>query len=261
MDTYLDFAWENYDTYLEESLDQLTSGSSGPEIYFTIVHSYRVLAICALLLDADPQTFTAHCARSAYARLAFLRELDRVDQVDPRYLCTSKNIAFSAALAAGALETASELAARSPEQHFELVEYEDDFLFFHFLHRAILEPEDDLHLKQIVERWEAVLEGGSSGYLDVCRVLSRRDANELDPAMVALIDTREAQLQRYLTAANFNPELYATEGKVFLEGVAVLRLAEMRGIHTQDEYKFIPDLARIPLGAEHPAFETWRSYS
>lgn len=261
MDTYLDFARENYEATLQEALDEIASGSSAPESYFTASLSYRVLAICAMLLDANRSVFSDFSCKSGYVRLAFLRRLSSERNVHPVYLCSSRNVAFSAALAAGALEAASEIAARSPDTHSEEAEYEDDFLFFHFMHRALLVPEDAATLKQILTRWEAVLEGGASGYLEVCRALAARDAEDFDQGMGALIETRDAQLDRYQNVANFNPELFATEGKIFVEGLAVLRLAELRGLPTEDDYKYIPSMARIPLGATLPDFDSWRRYS
>lgn len=260
MDTHLDFAAENYETFLEEAIDMLAAGSTSADLYFTVAQSYRVLAICAVLMEADSGRFARLCALSAFARLAFLRELTSETAVHPRYICASKNIAFSGALAAGALESAEELAERSPTSHFDSYEYEDDFLFFHFMNRALLEPDDNGALQRIIARWESVLEGQSSGYLDVCRVISLRDDEQLPSAMQALIATREAQLERYRSALNFSPELYATEGKIFLEGVALVRLAEMRGLRPDAEYRFIPSMARIPLGTQQPAFESWRRY-
>lgn len=260
MDTHLDFAFENYEAFLEEALDEISVGSSSADVYFTVVQSYRILALCALLLEADPTKFAAHCARGAFARLAFLRKIETADNVHPKYVCASKDIAFSAALAAGAMEAASELAKRSPDRYFSAYEYEDDFLFFHFMHRAVMNPTEDQSLGHIIDRWTEVLDGESSGYLEVCRVLWLRDQSQLPEALYALTETRQTQLERYQSALNFSPELYATEGKVFLEGVALLRLAEMRGLQPDAEYRFIPGIARVPLDLELPPFDSWRKY-
>ena len=141
----------------------------------------------------------------------------------------------------------------SPRSHFQDVEYEDDFLFFHFLHRVIAEPEDTNELNRIVGRWEVVLEGGTSGYLDVCRTLLPGNGDDFEAGFDSLLQSRWRQLKEYREAVGYDQEMFAVEGKVFIEGLAVLRIAEMKGCATSSEYRLIPDIAKVPLGTPLPA--------
>ena len=48
-----------------------------------------------------------------------------------------------------------------------------------------------------------------------------------------------------------DPEIVA-QRQVFVEGLAILRLAERRGLTTQAEYQYCPSLARVPMRTPFP---------
>ena len=228
------------------------------ESFFTISFSYRILALCAMLQEADVEAFKNFLCKSGYARLYFLRLTSDGRVFPPKFLCASKNLPFTDALAAGDLNTASSIAILSPQTHFDGVEYEDDFLFFHFLHRIICDPENHRQHEQILSRWNDVLEDASSSYLNICRALLLGDENYFESAFDSFIERRTEALSEWKETLTFDPELEATEGKIFIEGLAVLRIAEIKGIPTRPEYRFVPRLTRIQVGTPIPSFDSWR---
>jgi hypothetical protein len=221
--------------------------------------SYRILGICALLQRSDQSTFAAMLSKSGHVRAEFLKLVGQGLDVPAKYICASKNIGFSAALAAGDIDTAKRIAFLSPQSHFQDVEYEDNFLFFHFLHRILVADEDEDELNRLVARWAVVLEGESSGYLDVCRALLPGDGGDFEDAFDSLIQSRWRQLKEYKETVGYDHEMFAAEGQVFIEGLAVLRIAEMKGLAASGEYRLIPENARLPLGVALPSPDAWRA--
>ncbi|ATB43114.1 hypothetical protein CYFUS_008593 [Cystobacter fuscus] len=231
-------------------------GATAEEL-FTLSSCWRSLALCALLQDADADTFAEHLCRSAQARRVLL-ELGSRSSVKPQLLCCTRDPGFCAALAAGHLGLAADIAARSPTRHFQGVEYEDDFLFFHFMHRLVLKPEGMDERTRLLERWKQVEQGRPSANFEVCVALNEKAPRAFTAAFELFIDTRREQLQGYAQRMGFNPELNATEGKVFIEGLAVLRLAEFQGLPTHPSYDFIPALARFPPSNRPLSKNAWR---
>jgi hypothetical protein len=258
LDSALDLARTNFSHDLDRQLGKLPAeGDEEARALFNISFDYRVLGLCALLLEADVPYYAECLIKSGQARLHFLRRAGGGEKYSEPFLCTSKSIASVAALAAGDRETATAIAERSPQVHFPGVEYEDDFLFYHFLHRC-LTGESDAGLAALAGRWEEVLEGQGSGYLDACKGLLG-DEKEFDAAFTSLIEHRERQFEIYQESPSFDASLFATEGKVFVEGVAVLQVAGLRGISTRDEYRLAPSLAKVPMGTHRLDEEAWRS--
>lgn len=254
---YLEYARINHQDTLTEAQREIAAGQLSPEAFFAIGFAWRILALCDLLEEADTRGFAACLAKSGQARLALLRQREQGLACPPKTLCTSKDIFFAASVAAGDLGTARSIAALAPAKHFEGIEYEDDFLFYHFLHRVLVAPQDTEALLGLVRRWDVVLEGGASAYRDVCRELVSGDGPAFASAFDAFVRERERALSDYARSFTSNKELVATEGKVFIEGLAVLRLAELRGLPTLPQYPLIPRLARLPSGIAPPPADAW----
>lgn len=256
--SYLEYARINHQDALEKALREVAAGQPDPDAYFAIGFAWRVLALCALLRDADTHAFAACLAKSGQVRLHLLQRVQQGMACPPLLLCTSKDIFFAASLAAGDLDTARAIAQLAPQRHFANLEYEDDFLFYHFLHRALLAPDDTVRLEALLQRWEDVLEGGESAYRDVCRELLSGQPERFESGFTAFLQERQEALREYAESFTCNRELLATEGKIFIEGLAVLRLADLRGLPTQPQYPLIPRMARLPPGTPLPPPASWR---
>lgn len=255
----LEYARENYLEHLRKALTELSSARVSPSSFFMATFSYRILGICSLLLDGDRPTFAAMLCKAGQVRLEFLKHVSSGLEVSPKYICTSKNIGFTAALAAGDHQCAIKIAEFSPKIYFSDVEYEDDFLFFHFLHRIVCEPSNKTELIQIIKQWEEVLEGQSSGYLDVCQALFSEQPSDFEEGFVSLLVTRVAQISKYKERLAHDEELFATECRIFIEGLAVLKIAEMKGLPTEAEYELLPEISRVPSGLFLPLGNSWKS--
>jgi hypothetical protein len=254
---YLEYARLNHLSILLDAQREVASGQPAADAFFAIGAAWRVLGICALLEEADRAAFAACLVKSGQARRALLQRVQQGLVCPPKVICTSKDVFFAASLAAGDIGTARDIAGLAPQKHFEGFEYEDDFLFYHFLHHVLAAPDDTVGLRVILKRWDEVLEGGESAYRDICRELVMGDVRAFESAFMAFVRERQESLRDYARGFAANKELLATEGKVFIEGLAVLRLAELRSLPTPPQAPLIPRLARLPLRDRLPPPDAW----
>lgn len=252
MNPHVAQARTNYEYYLETGLSEAVAGQPGDgKAYWIVGYSYRILALCALLEDADSARFGALLSKSAQSQL----ELYRAPRqgVESQYFAISKNPSFLNALAAGDLETARWLVELAPEHQAD-TEYEEDYLYYAALQRILLE--DDEGYAPIAARWDEVVEGAASSKRQLCQALVDRDSAAFAEALGELIEQFRDAMEAWKQKIDYREELGAVESQVFTNGLGLLRLAEQRGLTTESEYDFLPASARVPVGA--PPFDEWR---
>lgn len=252
----LELARENYGYQLQRALEAVEEGDATAEDLATVVFSYRILGICALLRDMEGEQFARLLRKSGLARLQLLRQVAAQPHPPGTVLAISKDTGFVAALAAGALDTATRIAERSPDTFLEGVEYEEEFLFFHFQQRLLRTPRDEAALGSILDRWTRVVAGEPSVYIDVCQALLEANEAAFCSALGEVLETRSESLRKYRKQLDFDRELDATEGKVYLNGLALVRLAQSRGIAAPERLEMIPRLAREATCPALPA-DAW----
>ncbi|MFY2563422.1 hypothetical protein ACN469_37860 [Corallococcus terminator] len=207
--------------------------------------AYRVLALCALLREADSNRFTELLCKAGQARLNLLERATSGLQVSPRVMAASNDVGFLASLAAGDLPTARRIAALSPDTATPGWEDEEDFVFFHCLHQMVHPEPQGAGLRQVLTRWRQ-LEGDSpSPFFQVCESLLENEASRFHASFTQMLDARQVLMREYRKQLNFDRELYATEGKVYINGLALLRLAESRGLPGREHDVLIPRLALL----------------
>jgi hypothetical protein len=214
---------------------------------------FQGLAITHLLRGVDLDQFRLYLTRSGYARRYFLRRSAQDGNTgDPR-LALGRTEAFLDALAAGQTTLAREIAQLSGDTWHADWEYEDDFCYFLFLHRIVggLDPAEEPRLREILDRFETVLEGGTSLRLDLCRAVLERDAKAFQAGLFALMEQRRQEL------LNLRERMQQVEPTscvcwarsfVSIEGFALMRLAELAGLPALDpdtEPPLCPLLGRI----------------
>ena len=254
----LELARENHKYRLKTAL-RVLAVEFEPAGYVMVAACYRVLAACALLLDSDTAQYHLYLCNAAQARLDFLRRAEGAGAIRPNYLCCSKGLGFACAVAAEDWQTAKEIATRSPKSHDPRAEYEDDFLFFHFMHNLVLDPSNAATASAIIARWEQVLEGGASGHFDVCKCIQQADQKSFPLAFESLVESRQRRLDVYEQDISADRELLAVERGLFIDAVAVAKLARARGLRLQGGYVGAPELPLETVGRAPPPAAAWRT--
>ena len=256
----LEVARYNQSLVLQETLQALAASLVPDAVHFsnaTVCH--RVLAICRLLQDADTEGFAQGLCKAGQARLALLEHVAQGTVcAGPEFLIASDSAGFSDALAAGDLDTARAIARLSASRYAKGLEYEEDFLFSRFLHLQVLVPQDMEAQAQVLERWEKVVDSGDPDLrLGVCQSIHSADASRLPDAFQALVDARGREYREYRKQLDFDPEVAATVGAIYIDGLALVRLAELVSLPVPEAMEWLPALARVSLGMRLPARESW----
>lgn len=206
---------------------------------YMIWKAYRVRGICMLFLECDQEAFHKDLQRSAVFFLHYLKDISTPDD-----LVTSEANPFFDALACKDLSSARQIAHHARASWNEGEEYEDDFLYVHFLMQLVLTSPEADSLRQILVAFEQVLDGEDSARFDLCEALVARDEAAFDEALSSVLQEHEEQYLEGVEAGYIIEEEWATEGALFIEGLGLVSLAEELGIPVQDNYLFIPSLGR-----------------
>jgi hypothetical protein len=75
--------------------------------------------------------------------------------------------------------------------------------------------------------------------------------------MAQVLARRRAQRAAWRKTPAYRVEVDATEGSLFVLGLAYLRLAELRGLETRPEHQGMPSLARVRDGASGLGADAW----
>ncbi|WIG92972.1 hypothetical protein [Myxococcus sp. SDU36] len=219
--------------------------------------AYRVLGICSLLQTANIDEFAELLCKAGQARHHLLT-LARTWPLRAERLLGSDNVGFSDALTAGDMATARAIAGLSASRYQEGLEYEEDFLFSHFLHQMLGVPRNTDALHEVLARWEAVLEGGLDPRREACLALLQKDADGFSAAFEALVIERKREFSEYRRRLDFDAEVGATTGQLYVDGLALLRVAEWEGLPPCPPFEFAPALARVPPNTPLPRAGAWK---
>lgn len=202
---------------------------------------YRVLGVCELLIEASTNDLFHHLIDSAQTRRFYLQQCIHDQHLDEPERRMSLNAPFFDALAANQFSLARVIGDLSPHTHFDDYEYEDDFLYSYFLYRFISDPTAVSEMEVVLERWEDVLEGNEDARLDVCKAFLAKDAAAFASAFDAVIE----EYVEHLKYEQKNAYRFTDDKLVFIEGLALLRIAHTLGFPPDIDYRFCPSLARF----------------
>ena len=163
---------------------------------------------------------------------------------------TSRAAVFWDAIACGHWDAAAEIARHSRSTVNPAWEHEDDFLYVWFLMTRYFLDDGSLEAEErqraLLARWSVVLEGRPDPRRDLCEALLHRDTRAFQAAFDATGDAREAELRRRLDDHTLPADDAAWSMPVWLEGLALLRLAERDGLQPDACSLGIPWACRPP---------------
>lgn len=209
----------------------------------------RLTASGALYLDLDWNGFQHALMRCAWTRIHFLRRVPPEERENDRYARVTRLEGFVDAVASRRNDLASRIADLSPKAWAESFEYEDDYCYARFLHGVVQGAAFDVQAATL-ERFAAVLNGEASPRYDVCVALLTGDGETFDDAFQSLIDDWDTDVAFRRTSIGRDEFAFATDRHLFIEGLALLMLAEQAELPTRDAYPYCPADAR--RAADHP---------
>ncbi|NOJ82684.1 immunity 49 family protein [Myxococcus xanthus] len=207
----------------------------------------HLIAVATLLVDGNPQGFFLNLCRMAENGRRVQRLLaDRGLPPPP----ARRNTPLLGALAAGHFSLAEAVAASAATQWQQGAEYEDEFLWAAALQHLTRTP--SAPLESILVPLEKVGQEPYASRVAMARALVSRDAAAFAEAFAAAcldhgIVTEKRARSLATPVTSFAPHRF-----VWLEGLALLRLAERAGIAPGDTgFRYCPPLARVPMTATY----------
>ena len=244
--------YSDFPSILASKVDEISGSpaeSLGPLCEEACVF-FRSAGIAALLVGFDHDGFNHMLTRSALTRHYLLERSDPAARKTSRFCKISRAAGFFDALAAGRRNIADRIIASSPKGYNPDIEYEDDHAYVRFLYGLLLDASVDAQ-QRILDDWEAF--GGPLGRKrDVCAALLARDAIAFGEAFSALVRWRTQELEAEERSLARDEMAFAGNRYVYVEGLALLSLADMRGITSEHEYRYCPLEARLPPSSPFP---------
>jgi hypothetical protein len=212
--------------------------------------AYRQRAVCSLLLRGTTDEFYAGMMQSAGAFLHFLATCPEPQKI------TSQGRPFLDALDGGYWDAAIAIAQRSRKTWNRDREYEEDFLYVHQLMLIATDgaSAEGAELKQL----EAVEPGTDPERISLCRSLIDKDSLAFADALSTNLRSRREKVEAMIKRGALPEELSAWMRYFSGEGLALVRLAERRGMQTEPQYLHIPEAVR-PVSPWKFDPQAWRT--
>lgn len=250
---HLPLVEKNSGIIIEEMLPAILAGKAQLEDILKFCAMYRRIGVCKLFLSGLPDEFFANLFKSSRAYLFYLERSREEEKV------ASKSAPFFDAIACNDFEGARLIVSKSRPDWNQEKEYEEDFLYFHFLMKFFFSdktPDSD-SLYSILERYEKVLEGNDDVRFNLCESFLKKDAAAFNTGLESLVVQEEENYQQLLETENIDPQEAVTLKRISIEGLALVRLAEELRMKTQRNYLLIPSLARKLDRAKLPPPDAW----
>lgn len=240
---------------LPRAVGRLGQGHIDGAALLGICLGHRRLAIAHLLASLDVQAYSQHLQQSGRAYVVMLQQARSGVKVDPYYLCRSRAEPFWDALAAGAVPLAAEIAILAPTQ--PRLGMEDPVLFRYFdVVMSIAQGLDVAKLQEKLHTFEAEKDLSLSFRYDACVALLQRDGERLALALEGIGGEHAAWYSEMQKRDSIAPEDAQTQAFVFIEGIALARLAIHLGMGGVSQQRLMPDVA---LSAPLASFDDpWR---
>ncbi len=221
---------------LETLVPMAAVGKLGSERVLSMCQAFRRRGIARYLLSARPADLLADLARSGAALAAHLRAPFRP------MLATWQCQPWFDAAAAEDWTSAGQIRELASQSFVDELEYEEDFLYLRCLQNLAADAFDGIQVAAWIERQQILAKDELIATVRVCRALLDRDAGNLAMALEELVSQREWDYAQGMAADALIEEDWATEGQVFVEGLAILRVAQLRDIAPVGPFQFIPSL-------------------
>jgi hypothetical protein len=215
-------------------------------------NNLRSLAILVLLVKGDVDKFHHNLIRSGRCRAMYLERVHRERDFEQHDFASGCFQPFLDAVAAGDIPLARHIAALSPAGWRKGHEYEDDFFYAQILHRLIEDPVSVDEASSFATRLESLRVPGGGVRAAVCSAIIANDQASFDSAFDDFLAHRELEIDTDVERGELESPAVLAQRKIYVDALALLRLAQRRGLITQSEYEFCPALARQPMVSPVP---------
>jgi len=217
------------------------------ELSLDLSEKLRAVAIMVLLVKANTDGFYHNLIRSGISRKNYLQRLKQAGISQDHNQASGRTGPLLDAIAAGEFNLAQQIKSLSPTDWMEGHEYLDDYCYAQILFQLIEKDVNVEPVQLIISRFSEYLSDESSARLDVCQALLDKNRAAFDDAFNELLEEQETLIAENIERGEMEEPEVLAEREVFVEGLALLRIAARRGLSTESEYRYCPSLARLPM--------------
>lgn len=210
----------------------------------------RALACYRLLKHGSSDSFYHNLIRSALTRRHYLRRCIEAGALTEHFRGCSRYLALCDAITANDFALAQEIVDLSPTEFLQGHEYEDDYCYGRVLHLIV--SGNVQTASSVLAQFSRYLEGEETGRYLVASALVAVDQTAFQKAFARLLDDRQLEIDADLQRHQMESPHIVVARRVFIEGLAILQLAERVGLRTEHEYRFCPSIARIAMVRPFP---------
>jgi hypothetical protein len=212
----------------------------------------RAAAIIALLAKGDSDGYYHNLMRSARCRVAYLQRCHAAGHAMDHHQASSRLGGFMDAVAAADFVTARQIVSLSPRDWLEGHEYEDDYCYAQIVHELIAAQPDAARLSALFARFEKYLDGQADARLALTKAIHERDQGGFDEGIEALIAQHTDEIEAEKKRNKIEEPAMIAERQVYVDGLALLRIAERLDFTLQGEYLYLPSMARVAMQRAFP---------
>ena len=210
----------------------------------------RALACYRLLKDGKPNSFYHNLIRSGLVRLRYLERCLSDGALEDHFRGSGRFKPLCDAVAAADKVHSLQIAERSPTEFLQGHEYEDDYCYAQLLHGLI--AGNKTRATELLARFERYLEGSANGRFLVAKALIERTQGGFESGFDELLEDRQREIASDIKRGEIESPQVLMSRRLFIEGLAILRVADEVGLKTQEEYLFCPSIARVPMTIPFP---------
>jgi hypothetical protein len=233
----IEIAISNLNELISIKKEMLQQNNIDSDTMLEIAGYYRSIGCGMLLARFDIEEYFQSLYKSAKTYQQLLE--NRNENTEKYYLCKSKGFPLLDAIAINQFDLARELALKMTSTWTENMEDIDDFIYFDMISDLIQEQPDPELLKKKIIQFESSLEGNSTDRLCIMKAIIENSLYDFDEALQSMILKIKKRI-----AKNSDSDYYfvTLEGNIFIEGIALIRIAKKCGIDIKERYQYIPDI-------------------
>jgi hypothetical protein len=212
----------------------------------------RAIGIISLLTAANIDNFQHNLIRGAACWEVFLSRCRAESHTDHHDFCAGRIEPLLSAIAGHDDARAARLAELGPGEHRAGHEHEADYAYARalqaFVSKAVAESSVPALLALCAEKGDEMCATRAA----VGEALLAREQAAFDESFASLIRARQAQIEGDKQRGKLEDACVAAEREIFVEGLALLAIAEQRRLVVQPDYAMCPSLARERMRKPFP---------
>jgi hypothetical protein len=243
-----------YDTVFDMAgaLDPVCPIAQLGDLSLAVCGKLRAMAVIKLLSEGDVDRFHHNLIRSGRVWLHYLQRVVQESAQDDHHFVCGRWAPWADCMAADALTLAHQMRSLVPSALRAGHEYPDDYCYARVLQRLTNPPFDSAEVDLLLQQFAEYVETPHHPRLAIAQALFSIDQDSFEEAFDNLLHYRQREIALAITRGELEDAVVLSQREVFVEGLALLRIAEMRGLKTQAEYLFCPSLARQSMRQPFP---------